>query len=104
MKMQQMQPLARLTDYVEESTIDELDARDYNEYDMMDNIVSDGQALAKEAKEIRDMADEDDNFLVANKFEEYLCCYAKMEWMVRAMHMDEYRRDMGEDHDEDDDD
>lgn len=104
MKMQQMQPLARLSDYINEATIEELDARDYNEYELIDNMVAGGQELMKQAKEIRDTADDDDNFLVANKFEEYLCCYAKMEWMVRAMHIDEYRRDQDDEDDDDEDD
>ncbi len=89
MKMQKMEPLARLSDFVDAATIEELEARDYNEYDVMDNFAAGGQELMKQAQEIRDQANDDDNFLVANKFEEYLCCYAKMEWMLRAMKIDE---------------
>jgi len=97
MKIHKMQPLTKMSDYLNATTLEELKDKEFNEHEIIDNIVADGSELMKQAREIRDNADDEDDFMIVNKFEEYLCCYAKMEWMVRAMHVDENPIDDDED-------
>ncbi len=97
MKMRHMEPLVKLSDYVDEATIDELDAQEFNESDILEYFIEDGQELVAQAKGIREKASKIDDFLIANKFEEYLSCYAKMEWMLRAMNLDDANIEKDED-------
>jgi len=84
-KMQNELPLARMTDYLENATIEEIDSRDYTADEVLQILDADCQNMIKLAKSIRDEADEKDNFLVANMLEEYIACYTKKSWMIRAM-------------------
>lgn len=89
MKMQNEMPLATMADYLENTTIDEIESRDYSAYEVLQILDGDCDKIMQQAKKIRDEADKKDNFLVANKLEEYLEIYAKHSWMLRAMLQDD---------------
>ena len=85
MKMQNEMPFASMADYLKNSTIDEIESRDFNSYEVLEELDADCQTIMDLAKDIRDEADKKDNFLIANLFEDYLAVYAKKSWMIRTM-------------------
>lgn len=89
MKMQNETPLATMSAYLENATVEEIESRNYTTYEVLEELDGDCQILISLAKQIRDEADKKDNFLVANLFEEYLAIYAKKSWMIRAMLQDD---------------
>lgn len=89
MKMQNEMPLATMSAYLENATVEEIESRDYTTYEVLEELDADCQVIMDLAKQIRDDADKKDNFLVANLFEEYLAIYAKKSWMIRAMLQDD---------------
>lgn len=103
MKMQNEQPLASLSDYLDNTTIEEIESRPYPVDEVLQLLDEDCQDIMTLAKKIRDEADKNDNFLIANMFEDYLALYAKHSWMLRAMLEDEYAgyEEIEEDSDDD---
>ncbi len=85
MKMQNEMPFASMADYLKNATIDEIESRDFNAYEVLEELDADCQTIMDLAKDIRDEADKKDNFLIANLFEDYLAVYAKKSWMIRTM-------------------
>lgn len=101
MKMQNEMPMASMAAYLENTTIEEIDSRDYSTYEVLQLLDQDCDNIMALAKKIRDEADKKDNFLVANLFEEYLALYSKHSWMIKAMLRDEdIPMDESEDEDE----
>lgn len=85
MKMQNLMPQASMADYLENTTIDEIESRDYTVEEVLEELSVDCEKIMKSAKELRDEADKKDNFQIANLMEDYLNVYAKHAWMLRAM-------------------
>ena len=91
-----------LAEYLDKTTIDELEARDYHGYEVLEELSADCDILIASAKEVRDEADKADNFQVANLMEEYLDMYAKKSWMIKAMMQDDDLEIADEESDEED--
>lgn len=85
MKMQNKMPMGTMAQYLENTTVEEIEPREYAGYEVIDELASDCENIMALAKEIRDEADKEDNFMIANLMEDYLACYAKHAWMIRAM-------------------
>lgn len=102
MKMQNKMPAASMAEYLDKTTIDELEARDYHGYEVLEELSADCDILIASAKEVRDEADKADNFQVANLMEEYLDMYAKKSWMIKAMMQDDDLEIADEESDEED--
>lgn len=106
MKMQNKLPMGTMAQYLEHTTVEELESRDYTAYEVVDELAADCENFIELAKEIRDEADKKDDFMIANLFEEYLAVYAKHAWMLRAMQEEdviEIEELDGEDDEEEDD-
>ena len=102
MKMQNKMPAASMAEYLDKTTIDELEASDYHGYEVLEELSADCDILIASAKEVRDEADKADNFQVANLMEEYLDMYAKKSWMIKAMMQDDGLEIADEESDEED--
>ena len=87
MRMLDMRPVASLTDYLDNTTFDELESRDYNGYEALEELSAGCEEMISLAKEIRDEANGADHFMVANLFENYIACYTKKSWMLHSMMM-----------------
>lgn len=85
LKMQGEMPLASMADYLKYANIQEADSCPVNTMEALQILAADCDILMQTAKDIRDEADEKDNFLVANLLEDYLALYAKHSWMIKAM-------------------
>ena len=57
MKMQNKMPAASMAEYLDKTTIDELEARDYHGYEVLEELSADCDILIASAKEVRDEAD-----------------------------------------------
>lgn len=85
MKMQGKFPMATTAEYVKNATIKEVKSRDFQVYEVLEELDNDCGIIMDLAKEIRDEADENDNFQIANLFEDYLDVYSKQAWMIKSM-------------------
>ncbi len=84
-KMRDEFPLVKIADYLKNSTIKELDAKDFTITEVLKSTEADMKTMAALAKKIRDEASEKDDFQIANMFEDYLDSYAKNLWFLRSM-------------------
>lgn len=88
-KMQNKLPLATISEYLDVSTVEEIESRDYTGTEVLEILSESCAEMMDIAKEIRDEANKEDNFLVANMFEEYMACYAKYMWIIRTMQQED---------------
>ncbi|MBS4772975.1 MAG: DNA starvation/stationary phase protection protein [Proteobacteria bacterium] len=84
-KMRGEMPLVKLSDFLANATLKEIDAKDFGIAEALSLVESDMKAMAVLAKEIRDEADRQDDFQVVAMFEGYLEGYSKNLWFLRAM-------------------
>lgn len=84
-KMQNNMPLVKMSDYLQQATLSEIEAKDFTPDEVLKIVDADMKTMAALAKEIRDEAAEKDDFAVANMFEDYLASYSKNLWFLRAM-------------------
>ena len=77
--------MATTAEYVKNATIKEIKSRDFQVYEVLEELDNDCGIIMDLAKEIRDEADENDNFQIANLFEDYLDIYSKQAWMINSM-------------------
>ena len=89
MKMQNKMPMGTMAQYLENTTVEEIESREYAGYEVIDELASDCENIMALEKQIRDEADKKDDFMTANLLEDYLACYAKHAWMIRAMQEEE---------------
>lgn len=85
LKMQNEMPLVKLSDFLKNATLKELDAKDFKPEEVLKIVEADMKEMSALAKEIRDAASAADNFQVANLFEDYLASYSKNLWFLRVM-------------------
>ena len=84
-KMQNNMPLVKMSDYLQQATLSEIEAKDFTPDEVLKIVDANMKTMAALAKEIRDEASEKDDFAVANMFEDYLASYSKNLWFLRAM-------------------
>lgn len=84
-KMRGEMPLVKLSDFLANATLKEIDAKNFGIAEALSLVESDMKAMAVLAKEIRDEADRQDDFQVVAMFEGYLEGYSKNLWFLRAM-------------------
>lgn len=89
MKMQGELPMASMAEYLEAATIEELESRDYSVGEVLDLLDEDCDTIINQAMDIRHEADEEDNFMIANMFEDYLAKFYKKSWMIKSMLVEE---------------
>lgn len=85
LKMNGEMPLASMKDYLAAATIKELGSEDVSIKDALAMLLDDLRTLKAQAAAIRAMANEDDNFDIANKMEDELANYSKVIWFVDSM-------------------
>lgn len=84
-KMQGTMPMVKLSDFLKTATIKEIDAKDFTIEEALKLVEADMKTMSALAKEIRDEADDKDDFQVVAMFEDYLAKYAKNLWFLKAM-------------------
>lgn len=84
-KMKGHFPLAKLSDYLANATVKELDSKDYSTKEVMELIKADMELMMEEAKKIREIANEEDDFAVANEMEDQITHFTKQLWFINSI-------------------
>ena len=84
-KMKGEYPLVKLSEYQDSSTIEELDSKSFSEDEVLKEILSDLKEMKKLATEIRNAADEIDDFEVVAEFEDQVADYSQNIWFIESM-------------------
>jgi starvation-inducible DNA-binding protein len=85
LKMQDEMPLSRMSDYLAAASIKEIEAKEYSVEESIQIVLADMEEMKAQAADIRALADEDDNFPVANMMEDNLAEYSKNIWFLKSM-------------------
>ena len=85
LKMQDEMPLSRMSDYLAAASIKEIEAKEYSVEESIKIVLADMEEMKAQAADIRALADEDDNFPVANMMEDNLAEYSKNIWFLKSM-------------------
>lgn len=78
-------PMARMKDYLASTSIEEFDAKDFTEMEVLQAVSDDLMSIQALAKNIRKLANEDDDFNTVALFEGHITAYAKRLWFIDAM-------------------
>ena len=78
-------PLTKLSEYLENASIKELDGDRFSCREVLEIIEGYLDDMRKLATEIRNEADEEGDFEVVMEFEEHVAGYSKELWFVRSM-------------------
>ena len=84
-KMKGEFPLVKVADYLKHATVKELDAKDFKVSEVASLIKADMELMLADAKKIREVANEEDDFAVANEMEDQISHFVKQLWFIEAM-------------------
>ena len=84
-KMKGEYPLVKLTDYLQHATVKEIEAKDFKVSEVVKSIKEDMELMLADAKLIREVANEEDDFAVANEMEDQISHFVKQLWFIQAM-------------------
>lgn len=85
LKMRDKKPLAKVEDYLENATIHELDQDKFNTSEVLEIVQDDLYKMKALATDIRNSADNDNDFEIVAAFEEHIGGYSKNLWFIRSM-------------------
>ncbi len=84
-KMNGGEPLAKLSDYLDKTTIKELSQTSYKTQEVLNHLKEDLELMNALAVEIRNEADEKGDFVAVALFEEHVAFYNKQLWFIGSM-------------------
>lgn len=85
LKMKNENPLVKLSEYLSNATVEEVDAKDFSGDEVLQLVENDLKTMKALAVEIRKMADEEGDFETVAVFEEHVAGYSKNLWFIKAM-------------------
>ncbi|HHU24274.1 MAG: DNA starvation/stationary phase protection protein [Bacilli bacterium] len=85
LKMQGEKPLVKLSDYLKNASIKELDKDVFNTKEVLQIVLDYLNHMKTLALEIRELAGKEDDFVTANEFEDHIAEYNKHIWFVKSM-------------------
>lgn len=85
LKMNGYVPAASLKEYLELTSIKELDSEKISTSDALEVVLSDMELLKKQAEDIRSAADKEDEYSVVDAMEADLMEYCKTIWFLNSM-------------------
>lgn len=77
--------LSTMSEYLEKSSIKEIDAKDFSIKESLDIVKEDMEVMKNLAVEIRNTADEEVDFETVAIFEDHVAYYSKNLWFVNSM-------------------
>lgn len=84
MKQQGELPVVTAKEYLKIAGIKEIESKPYAVKDVLEILLGDLELMRDEALKIREEADKEDNFLLANMMEDHVEFYALKIWFTRA--------------------
>lgn len=85
LRMKDVLPLSTLKDYLENTRIEEITAKEFTIKEVLDILVSDLEKMREFATEVRNTADEAGDFEVVALFEDYVADYSKYIWFTKSL-------------------
>ena len=85
LKMKKEMPLSTMAEYLENATIEELQAKDFTAQESLEIIKKDMELMKELATDIRNVADTEGDFETVATFEGYVSYYSKNLWFVESM-------------------
>ncbi|WP_026478270.1 Dps family protein [Alkaliphilus transvaalensis] len=85
MKIRDAKPLAKLSAYLENATISELDQDKFSTDEVLEIVKADLTKMKELATEIRNAADEAGDFEAVAVFEDHVAGYSKNLWFIKSM-------------------
>lgn len=85
LKMRNVYPVASLKEYLELTTVKEIESKDYSVDEVIDLVEAELKALCELATSIRNEADDANDFVLVAQFEDYIAAFQKNLWFIKAM-------------------
>ncbi len=85
LKMKDIMPLSTMAEYLENTDIEEIKAKDFSIKESLDIVKKDLETMKALAVEIRNIADEEGDFETVAIFEDYVADYSKNIWFIKSM-------------------
>lgn len=85
LKMKGEMPLSRVSDYLKNSSVEEVEPKDFSSKEVLEILLGDLNKMRELALEIRNAADEEGDFAVVNEFEDHIGGYNKNIWFIESM-------------------
>lgn len=85
LKMKAEKPLVKLSDYLKNATINELDEDEFSAKEALQIMKESLEAMKDLATAIRNDADDNNDFEVVAMFEDHVAGYSKNLWFINAM-------------------
>lgn len=85
LKINDEQPAASMKEYLEITTVDELNSEELTVEKVKEIVVNDMMIVKKSAENLRKLAEPDDAFDVVNLMEEHIENYNKNLWFLKSM-------------------
>src|SRR5690554_3030681 len=84
-KMRNERPLAKVKDYLKNSSVQELDKDKYNTTEVLEILQDDYTKLKGLATDIRNSADQEGDFEIVAILEDHVAGYSKNLWFIKSM-------------------
>lgn len=85
LKMKDEKPLVKIADYLKNASVKELDQEQFSVDDVLQILQDDLTVMINLATEIRNSADEANDFEIVAAFESHVSGYSKNLWFIRSM-------------------
>ena len=85
LKMKNEMPLSTMAEYLANSSIEEIKAKDFSTKESLEIVKKDMESMKQLAVEIRNAADEEGDFETVAIFEEYVAYYSKNLWFLSSL-------------------
>lgn len=85
LKMKGEMPLVKMEDYMENATIEELPAKEFDYSEVIEAVETDLKEMKSLAVKIREEAEEDDDFEVVAEMEDHVEFYSLNLWFIQSM-------------------
>ncbi len=84
-KIRGEKPLAKIADYLQNTTIQELDKDKFTTDEVLQIVQEDLGKMKELATDIRNQADQDGDFEAVAEFEDHVAGYSKNLWFIQSM-------------------
>ncbi|MCI7223755.1 MAG: DNA starvation/stationary phase protection protein [Fusobacterium gastrosuis] len=84
-KMRGHYPLVKLSDYLANATVKEVDAKDFSTKEVLDSIKADMELMLADARIIREVANEEDDFGIVSEMEDQIGHFTKQLWFINSI-------------------
>lgn len=85
LKMRGHYPLVKLSDYLANATVKELESKDYTTKEVLEEIKADMELLMADARKIREIADEEGDFGIVDEMEDQIGHFTKQLWFINSL-------------------